>query len=134
MVGSGGRRRCYRGSRRSATVLMVSPKKLLLDVLEDVDVVPFTQRRLERKDNLTEIKVFALQRFNDGLKVVGLRLEPTGDEVVLVLEILDHVFELMEMPLLPVPECSLCCSVLFLAQGRTCCYWFPTGLLFLLWF
>lgn len=113
---------------------MVSPKEFLFDGLEDVDVVPFTQRGLEGKDNLAEIKVFALQRLNDGLEVVGLRLEPTGDKVVLVLEVLDHVFELVEMSLLPVPESPLCCSVLFLAQGRTGCYWFSAGLLFLLWF
>lgn len=95
-------------------LFIVASIELSLNLLEDDDVTALAQGRLERKDNLPQIKVFALQQ------IVGI-LQATGflcDVVVGFLELLDRTLHLLQVSLLTVSERSLSSPVLLLAYGR----------------
>lgn len=63
----------------------MSAEQLLFYLLEDGDMVALAQCRLERKDNLAEVVVFALQGLDRSLELMDLALIGAGDEKVLAL-------------------------------------------------
>lgn len=95
-------------------LFIVASIELSLDLLENDDVSALAQGCLERKDNLPQIKVLALQQLVGILQAMGFLC----DVVVGFLEFFDRTLHLLQVSLLAVSERSLGSPVLLLAYGR----------------
>jgi len=76
-------------------ILIMAAVELGLDILQDSGIACLSEGRLEGEDNLSEVVVLALKGLDDALELARLSLEAEAGMVVGVLELLDHILELL---------------------------------------